>query len=96
MSPNEFEHIIDTTRLRDRGRAVAYEVLVMGKELTAAAKAHGVVYETARRYVAAAQRAYRRAAGAPADWETITVTVPPSEAKQVRALEARAKQRAGL
>lgn len=96
MTDKEFELYASRTRLHDRSRRMAYAVLVEGVSQAEAARREGVGRETARRAVARVLREYRRALGVPPGWETLTVSVPPEAAEEIRAIERREQERAGL
>ena len=84
MTPAEFEDLANKTRLEDRGREVAKMVLVQGLRPAEVARRTGLSEATIRAARDAVLREMRKQAGAPPDWVSVTVIVPPTMATKIR------------
>lgn len=92
MTPAEFTRIADTTRLKPAGREMARRVLVDGLRPAEVARQMGVAPQTVRDKVAAIARVMRKEQGAPADWQAVTVLVPPAGVAGVISAAERARR----
>jgi hypothetical protein len=95
MDEATFRRLAAHTKLKERAREMAREILVEGQNPVAVGAAHGVSRQAARR---AADRVLAELKGKeiPEEWQTVTVVVPFGIAKVIRYLEGLAHARAGL
>ena len=90
MNRAEFNRAVKTTRLKTRAVEMARDVLCNKLSSKAAAEKHSLSPQAARAAAARVTRAYRDLGGYPNHWFTLTVTVPPAMAHDIRdmAIEA--------
>jgi len=86
MTPQDFERYADRSRLRARGREAARAVLVDGHRQADVAREFGVTRQMVSLWCRSVLRQRRGVAKPPAHWQSVTVTVPPSLAKEIRKL----------
>ena len=92
MTPEQFLTAADRTRLTEKSRAMAYQVLVLGVPGVRVAEAYSVhqtrVVKVVARVVAALPRER-----CPRGWKRVVVRVPERDVGKVLAIEARARAR---
>jgi hypothetical protein len=95
MDKETFRRLAAHTKLKQRAREMAREILVEGQNPAAVRPAHGVFRQAAR---SAADRVLAELKGKEISeaWQTVTVVVPFGIAKVIRYLEGLAHARAGL
>ena len=92
MTPAEFARLADTTRLKPAGREMARRVLVDGLRPAEVARQMRVAPQTVRDKLDIIANALRAEQGAPADWQVVTVLVPPAAVREVLDIQRRAQQ----
>ncbi len=94
MTRKEFNRALAHTRLQERGRLMAYDILVKGKGPKAAGETHGASRSTANAAAAAIRRKHKELTNCPDDGLLITVCVPNTEAAigRIRAAEKTARE----
>lgn len=91
MRADEFNRIADTTRLKPAGREMARRVLMDGIRPAEVARQMGVAPQTVRDKLEIIANALRAEQGAPADWQLVTVLVPPAAVAEILDIQRRAK-----
>ena len=92
MDAGEFARIADETRLQPTGREMARRVLVDGLRPAEVARQMRVAPQTVRDKLELIADALRAEQDAPADWQLVTVLVPPPAVAEILDIQRRAQQ----
>lgn len=84
MDQKTFDEVAATMRIQPRSKEIARLRLVSNWPTSEIAEQFGVTRQCAHQAIKNVERAWRKLYEVPLEWETVTVALPPEEARKVR------------